>query len=114
MKSTVVDESLSYYKTNVLFQRILQDFKIVDDILVIGYEENGADHDAAVHKVLQRCEEVNFKFNKEKCHLRCISIPFLWQLISRRGVQPDPQKIKALTDILASNKKGTPGLPWYY
>ena len=28
MKSTVVDESLSYYKTNVLFQRILQDFKI--------------------------------------------------------------------------------------
>ena len=27
MKSTVVDESLSYYKTNVLFQRILQDFK---------------------------------------------------------------------------------------
>ena len=28
MKSTVVDESLSYYKTNVLFKRILQDFKI--------------------------------------------------------------------------------------
>ena len=28
MKSTVVDESLSYYKTNVLFQRILQDFML--------------------------------------------------------------------------------------
>ena len=28
MKSTVVDESLSSNKTNVLFQRILQDFKI--------------------------------------------------------------------------------------
>ena len=28
MKTTVVVESLSYYKTNVLFQRILQDFKI--------------------------------------------------------------------------------------
>ena len=28
MKSTVVDESLSYYKTNVLFQRILQDFNM--------------------------------------------------------------------------------------
>ena len=28
MKSTVVDESLSYVKTNVPFQRILQDFKI--------------------------------------------------------------------------------------
>ena len=27
MKTTAVIESLSYYKTNVLFQRILQDFK---------------------------------------------------------------------------------------
>ena len=29
MKTTVVVESLSYCKTNVLFQRILQDFKIL-------------------------------------------------------------------------------------
>ena len=29
---------------------------IMDDILVIGYNEN-----AAVHKVLQRCKEVNLK-----------------------------------------------------
>ena len=35
MKSTVVDESLSYYKTNVLFQRILQDFKMHGDLLVL-------------------------------------------------------------------------------
>ena len=32
MKSTVVDESLSYYKTNVLFQRTLQDFKIMNSV----------------------------------------------------------------------------------
>ena len=38
-------------------------FGIVDDILVIGYDEDGADHDAAVHKVLQQCEEVNLKLN---------------------------------------------------
>ena len=30
-------------------------FGIVDDILVIGYNEDGADHDAAVHKVLRWC-----------------------------------------------------------
>ena len=29
MKTTVVVESLSSYKTNVLFQRILQDFKVL-------------------------------------------------------------------------------------
>ena len=32
-------------------------FGIADDILVIGYDESGADHDAAVHKVLQ-CDAV--------------------------------------------------------
>ena len=51
-------------------------FGIANDILVIGYNENGADHDAAVHKVLQRCKEVNLKLNKEKCHFRCTTIPF--------------------------------------
>ena len=44
-------------------------FGITDDILVIGYDNDGTDHDAMVCKVLQRCEEVNVKLNKEKCHL---------------------------------------------
>ena len=32
---TVVDESLSYYKTNVLFQRILQDFNTQSLLMLI-------------------------------------------------------------------------------
>ena len=80
-------------------------FGITDDILVIGYDANGADHDAAVHKVLGRCKEVNLKLNKEKHHFRCISIPFFGQMILRRGVQPDQQKFKALRDMLAPNNK---------
>ena len=32
-------------------------FGITDDILVIGYNADGADHDAAVHKVLRQCGE---------------------------------------------------------
>ena len=52
-----------------------------------------------------RCKEVNLKLNKEKCHFRCISILFFGEVISREGVQPDPQKIKALTDMPAPNNK---------
>ena len=52
-------------------------FGIADNILVIGYGKDRVDHDAAVHKVLQWCEEVNLKLNKEKCQFRCTSIPFL-------------------------------------
>ena len=75
------------------------------DILVIGHDDNGKDHDAEVHIVLQRCKEVNLKLNKGKCHFRCTSIPFFGEAILRKGVQPDLQKIKALPDMPAPNNK---------
>ena len=80
-------------------------FGIVDDNLVIGYGDDGTDHDAMVQKVLQRCEEVTLKLNKEKCHFRCTSIPFFREVILRRGVKPDPKKIKALMDMAPPNNE---------
>ena len=74
-------------------------FGIADDILVVGYDDDGRDHDKTVWKVLQRWSKVILKLNKDKCHFRCTSIPFFRQVISRNGVQPDPQKIKALMDM---------------
>ena len=62
--------------------------------------------------VLQRCEEVNLKLNKEKCHFRCTSIPFFGEVISRREVQPDPQKIKALMDMPPPNNKKSSKYSW--
>ena len=41
-------------------------FGIMDDLLVIGYDNDGTDNHAMMHKVPQRCEEVNLKPNKEK------------------------------------------------
>ena len=90
------------HKINKIFYDMPNVFGITDDILVRGYEKNGADHDAVVHKVLWRCEEVNLKLNKEKCHFRFTSIHFFGEMVPRR-VQPDPQKIKALTDIPAQS-----------
>ena len=72
---------------------------IGDDILVVGYEEDGRDHNKTVQKVLQRCRKVNLKLNKNKCHFRCTSVPFFGEVTSRNRVQPDPQKIKALMEM---------------
>ena len=73
-----------------MFQRkideILKDmpnvFGIVDDILVAGYEADGKDHDETVWRVLQRCRQVNLKVNRDKCHFRCTSVPFIGEVIS--------------------------------
>ena len=72
-------------------------FGITDDILVIGYDKDRKDHNEAVYNVLRQCKEVNLKLNKDKCHFRCTSILFFGKVVSREGIQPDPQKVKALT-----------------
>ena len=76
-------------------------FGIADDILVIGYDKDGADHDEAVYKVLKQCQDTYLKCNREKCHFRCMSTPFFGEVVSRHGVQSDPQKVRALTENLA-------------
>ena len=39
-------------KINEIFSDMPNVFGIMDNILVIGYDDNGTDHDAVVHKVL--------------------------------------------------------------
>ena len=65
-------------------------FGTADDILVIGYDEDGTDHDKAVYSVMWCCKEVNLKLNKDKYHFRGTSIPFFGKVVSRKGIQPDP------------------------
>ena len=78
------------HKIDEIFNDMPNVFGIADDILVIGYDKNGADHDEAVYSVLQQYQDVNLKLNKEKCHFRCTSILFFGKVVSREGVQPDP------------------------
>ena len=92
-------------KINEIFNDIPNLFGFADDILVIGYDKDGADHDKAVYKVLGQCQDVNLKLNKDKFHFRCTSIPFFGEVVSRQGVQPDPQKIKSLTQMPAPKNK---------
>ena len=86
-------------KIDEIFNDMQNVFGLTDNILVAGYEGDGRDHDKTVQRVLQRCKQINLKLNKDKCHFRCTSVPFFREVISRKGVQPDQQKIKALVDI---------------
>ena len=92
-------------KIDEIFRDMPNVFGITNDILVVGYEDNGRDHDETVCKVLQRCSEGNLKLNKDKSHFRWTSVLFFREVILRNGVQPDPQKIKALIDMPPPNNK---------
>ena len=80
-------------------------FGIADDILVVGYEDDGMDHDNTLRRVLLTCGEVNLKLNKDKSPFRCSPIPLFGKIISRNGVRPSPRKLKALTKMLPQIQK---------
>ena len=92
-------------KIDEIFNDMLNVFGIADDILVIGYDKDGADRNEAVYKVLKLCQDVNLKLNKEKYHFRCTSIPFFGEVVSRQGIQPDPQKVKVTDGNTGTQKQ---------
>ena len=93
-------------KIDKIFNDMLNVLGIADDILVIGYDTDGIDHDEAVYKVLKQCQDVNLKLNKDKCNFRFMLILFFGEVVSRETVQLDPQKTRELTKMpVPKNKK---------
>ena len=90
-------------------------FGIVNEILVVGYDRNGVEHDKTLCRALQICRKKNIKLNTDKCHFRCTSVPFLGEIISRKDIRPNPRKLKALTDMtLLKLKRDCKHLLEYY
>ena len=77
-------------KINEIFKYLPYVFGIADDILVVGYDTDGKDHNEMLQQLLQISRQVYLKLNKDKCHFRCTSVPFLGEVISRHGMQPAP------------------------
>ena len=63
-------------KIDEIFQDLPNVSGIPDDILVVGYNADGKDHEESLNRVLQRCRQFNLKLNKDSCHFRCSSVPF--------------------------------------
>ena len=58
-------------KIDEIFKELKNVFSTADDFLVLGYDNDGADHN---EKVLEICRKENLKLNKQKCNFRCTSI----------------------------------------
>ena len=70
---------------------------IADDILVYGCgSDYVADHDANLRRLLQRARESNLKLNKKKLRLRLEEVAYMGHLLTNKGLQPDPMKVKAI------------------
>ena len=70
------------HKTGEIFKILPDVFGIADDILVVGYDTDGKDHDEMLQQI---CRWVNLKLDKEKCHFRCTSFLFFSGVVSRHS-----------------------------
>ncbi|KAL6483174.1 hypothetical protein MHYP_G00080460 [Metynnis hypsauchen] len=67
-----------------------------DDVLVSG--ENTAEHDERLTAVLTRLQEAGLTLN-EKCTFAQSEVLFVGHKVSAAGIEPDPDKIRAITDM---------------
>ncbi|GBN97676.1 Transposon Tf2-8 polyprotein [Araneus ventricosus] len=74
-----------------------------DGIIVAGNDE--ASHDAIMSKVLERARSVNIKFNPDKLQYRVSEVKYVGQIISKSGIKPDPDHIKAIVEMPTPKSK---------
>ena len=76
---------------------------VADDIMLygVGSTEIDAlvDHDKKLLALLQRCQEIGIRLNKDKVSLRQKSVCFLGHLVTAGGLKPDPEKVRAIADM---------------
>jgi len=70
---------------------------MMDDILVHGPSEAG--HWRNLQSVLSAIKRSGMMLRKDKCEFGKEEIKFLGHVISREGIKPDPEQIKAITEI---------------
>jgi len=71
----------------------------LDDVLVSG--STVEEHDKCLRTVLERLFEGGILLNKQKCQIRKDEVRFLENLIGRRGISTDPEKVSAILNLPA-------------
>ena len=63
------------------------------------YEEASRDHDQNLLAFLERCDERNVRLNPEKIKLRQSEVLFIGHVAFVKGLQVDPAKVRAMTEM---------------
>ena len=83
---------------DIFREEIAQGWVVIymDDILVFSHDKDI--HQKQVKIILQKLEDHQLSLKAEKCYFDKEEIDFLGLIISQKGIQMDPGKVKAVTD----------------
>ena len=72
---------------------------LMDDILVFG--KDSAAHDKRFYMAMNQIQQAGVTLNAEKCEFWIDKFTFFGHVISKQGISPDPDKLKAIAEILS-------------
>ena len=70
---------------------------LMDDILVFGKDR--AEHDKRLYMAMNQVQQAGVTLNAEKCEFWKDKLTFLGHIVSKQGISPDPDKLKAIAEI---------------
>jgi len=74
---------------------------IADDVF---YGRDDADHNSSLEGFMKRCQQKGIKLNRAKLEYKCKEVPFHGPVLTSEGLKPDPQKVKAITEMQRPEK----------
>ena len=76
---------------------------IADDICVFGCgnskEEADLDHDKNLTSLLEKCSKQDLRLSAKKLQFKAPSVTFMGHRLTDKGVEPDPAKVDAITNM---------------
>ena len=75
---------------------------IADDILIYGRDD--ADHNSCLEGFTKKFQQKGIKLNHAKLEYKCKEVPFHGHVLTSEGLKSDPQKVKAITEMLQPEK----------
>ena len=91
-------------------------FVYLDDVVIFG--EDVVQHNDRLIKVLKRLEQAEMRVNLQKCKFMHSELIYLGHLVTRDGVNPDPEKIKSISEyqrpVNVKEVRAFLGLTGYY
>ena len=82
----------------ITIREITKDLKGVLNIAdaILNYGSTVEDHGRNLLSLLERALEVNFTLNPKKFKFTCTSVPFFGNILTDRGIKPDPTKVDSV------------------
>ncbi|CAN0920673.1 Retrovirus-related Pol polyprotein from transposon opus, partial [Linum grandiflorum] len=66
---------------------------------IIAKSKEGEDHVAILRKLFERLRKYQLRLNPEKCTFGVTSGKLLGFIVSQKGIEVDPDKVKAIVDM---------------